>query len=293
MKKILVVGATGFLGMEICRQLTGNHNTVFGFVRKTASKERAAALKQIGVQLVEGDLKDSASVKQALNRIDVVISTASSTISRQDGDSIASVDRQGQMALIDAAATAGIKQFVYVSTSPMPEDSPLIAAKKQVEKRLMASGMTYTVLQPTFFMDVWLSPAIGFDFPNAKATIYGDGSKKISWIAIRDVAAFAVAALENPLAKNKQLVLGGPEALSPLEAVALFEKTSKRKFEVQHVPVQALEGQKAAAPDDLSKSFASLMLIYAAGDEINMQKTLVDFPMKLRSVGEYANEVAN
>lgn len=291
MKKILVVGATGFLGMEICRQLVANPTTVSGFVRKTAAKEKTNALKQWGVQLVEGDLKDIASIKQALNGIDVVISTASSTISRQEGDSIASIDRQGQMALIDAATSAGIKQFVYVSTSPMPEDSPLIAAKREAEKRLIASGMTYTILQPTFFMDVWLSPAIGFDFPNGKATIYGDGIKKISWIAIRDVAAFAVAALENPLAKNKKIVLGGPEALSPLEAVKLFEKASKRTFEVQHVPVQALQGQKAAAPDDLSKSFASLMLIYADGDEIPMKETLVDFPMKLKSVEEHAGQM--
>lgn len=289
--KILVVGATGFLGMEICRQLTAANKNVTGLIRKTSAAEKVNALKQLGVQLVEGDLKDRTSIKKALQGITTVISTASSTFSRQEGDSIQTVDNEGQANLADEAITAGIQHYIYISFPTMPGEFPLQDAKRRVEKKLVTSNMPYTILQPTFFAEAWLSPAVGFDFPNAKATIFGEGKNKISWITIQDVAAFAVAAVENPAAKNKIIELGGPEALSPLEVVALFEKIAGKKFELQHVPVEAIQGQKNAAPDDLGKSFASLMLVYAAGQEINMQQTSKTFDVKLNSVGDYATRV--
>lgn len=289
--RILVVGATGFLGMEICRQLKAANKNVTGLVRKTSSEEKVNALKQLGVQLIEGDLKDRASVKKALQGIATVISTASSTFSRQEGDSIQTVDNDGQTNLVEAAIAAGVKQFIYISFPSMPGEFPLQNAKRRVENKLLSSEMTYTILQPTFFAEAWLSPAVGFDFPNAKATIYGEGKNKISWIAIQDVAAFAVGSVDNPATKNKIFELGGPEALSPLEVVTLFEKAGGKKFELQHVPVEALHAQKNAAPDDLGKSFASLMLVYAAGNEISMQQTLKAIPVKLSSVNDYAKRV--
>jgi uncharacterized protein YbjT (DUF2867 family) len=289
--QVLVVGATGFLGMGVCRQLKATHKNVFGLVRKTATEDKVKALKQCGIQLVEGDLKDKASIKSALNGINIVISTASSTFSRQDGDSIQTVDNEGQANLADEAIAAGIQQYIYISFPSMPGEFPLQDAKRRVEKKLVTSNIPYTILQPTFFAEAWLSPAVGFDFVNAKATLYGEGKNKISWITIQDVAAFAVACVDNPSAKNKTIELGGPEALSPLEVVSIFENTIGRQFEVQHVPVEALQAQKNAAPDDLSKTFASLMLSYAIGNEINMQQTLKMFPVKLNFVQDYANSV--
>ncbi len=137
-------------------------------------------------------------------------------------------------------------------------------------------------------MEVWLSPVLGFDYPNAKATIYGDGNNKISWIAIKDVASFAVAVLDNPAATNKIIELGGPEALSPLEAVNIFETTKGTKFVLQFVPMEALKAQRDAAQDPLSESFATLMLGVVNGSEIDMKNTLDDFPIKLTSVIDYA-----
>jgi len=289
--KILVVGATGFLGMEICRQLIAANKNVSGLVRKTAGQEKVNTLMQLGVQMVEGDLKDRASIRKALQGITTVISTASSTFSRQDGDSIQTVDNEGQASLADEAIAAGIQQYIYISFPSMPGEFPLQDAKRRVENKLVSNNMPYTILQPTFFAEAWLSPAVGFDFPNAKATIYGEGKNKISWITIQDVAAFAVASVDNDAAKNKTIEIGGPEALSPLEVVGLFEKAGGKKFELQHVPVEALQSQKNAAPDDLSKTFASLMLVYAAGQEINMESTLKAIPVKLNSVNDYAKRV--
>jgi uncharacterized protein YbjT (DUF2867 family) len=148
--------------------------------------------------------------------------------------------------------------------------------------------MGYTILQPTFFTEVWLSPALGFDAPNAKAQIYGGGQNGISWISFQDVARFAVAAVDNPQAKNAVIELGGPEPLSPLDVVRLAEQVTRKRFDVQHVPEEALQAQYGSATDPLQRSFAALMLLYAHGTAVDMTRTLRAFPgERLRSVREY------
>jgi uncharacterized protein YbjT (DUF2867 family) len=174
----------------------------------------------------------------------------------------------------------------------MPGEFPLQIAKREVEKQLQESGLLYTVLQPTYFMEVWLSPALGFDYTNTKATIYGEGKNKLCWIAIKDVASFAVAALDNPTAQNRIFEWGGPEALSPLEVVNTFETKQGKKFELQFVPEEALRAQQDSAQDPLSESFAALMLGVAQGREIDMTNTLGVFPTQLISVNEYAKKVS-
>ena len=118
-----------------------------------------------------------------------------------------------------------------------------------------------------------------------------EGKNKISWIAIKDVASFAVAALDNPAAKNTVIELGGPEALSPLEVVNIFEINKKKKFELQFVPEEAITAQRDGAQDPLSESFAALTLGVVKGSKIDMKNTLDVFPMKLTSVNNYAKKV--
>ena len=285
---VLVAGATGFLGSEICRQLLQNNKKVKGLVRATSDPDKVTQLKELGVETVVGDLKNKTSLEHALSGVSAVISTVSSTLSRQEGDSIQTVDDEGQRHLVDAAVGAGISHFVYISFCSMAGEFPLQTAKRKVEEHLEASGLDYTLLQPTYFMDVWLSPALGFDHTNAKATIYGEGKKRISWIAIKDVAAFAVASLDNPKARNKRFELGGPAALSPLEVVAIFETDQSGKFELEFVPEEALKAQRDAAEDPLSASFSSLMLNVAYGSEIGMKSTKAIFQLPLTAVNDFA-----
>lgn len=286
---ILVVGATGLLGGEVCRQLLQTGTPVRALVRSTADPTKLEQLRRSGATLAQGDLKDSTSLHSACRGADAVITTASSTLSRQVGDSIQTVDLEGQVRLVNAAKAAGVARFIYVSYSHhFDVDCPLTTAKRTVEGELQRSGLTYTVLAPSFFMEVWLSPAIGFDAANAHATIYGAGTNPISWISSKDVAQFAVLAVEHRSMRNATIELGGPEAISPLEVVRHFEQIGGRAFRVEHVDEVTLREQRAAATDPLQQSFAALMLTYANGDAIDMRQTLKTISARLVSVSEYA-----
>jgi hypothetical protein len=85
--------------------------------------------------------------------------------------------------------------------------------------------------------------------------------------------------------------LGGPAGVTPHQAVAIFEKISGKPFAVNHVPVEALQGQLAGADDPMQKSFVGLMLSLASTTAIDMSATLKAFPLKLKTVEDYARSV--
>ena len=231
----LIVGATGLVGGEICRRLAADRKPVRALVRPAGDASRIDELRAAGAELATGDLKDPASIQAACAGATAVLSTASSVLSRQPGDTIDGVDRIGQLQLIEAAASAGVKHFVYISFSPMAEDFALQRAKREVEQALIASGMAYTILRPTFFMEIWLSPALGFDVAARRARIYGTGENPISWISFPNVAEFAVRSLDTPAAHNATFTLGGPEAISPVQVVRIFEELGGAPFTVEYV----------------------------------------------------------
>src|SRR5262245_40053986 len=174
----LVVGATGPVGLggSICHRLRMAGQPVRALMRSTANPGRVASLARIGVELTGGDLKDPGSLLTACRGIDTVVSTASMMVSRQESDRVENVDATGQRDLVNAAATAGVRSFVYVSFSQhIDRDFPFRNAKRAVEQHLKESGLAYTILRPTFLMEVWLSPIAGFDFRNARARIFGRG----------------------------------------------------------------------------------------------------------------------
>jgi NADH dehydrogenase len=284
------------LGGEICRRLAAAGKPVRALVRASSDPAKVEALQALGVELAQGDLRDRASLEAACQGVRAAISTASSMpFSYQPGENdIQAVDLGGLETLIAAAQDAGVSRFVYTSFSGQIDfDFPLRNAKRAVEHRLKESRLIYTILQPSFFMEAWLSPVVGFDAANATANLYGDGHAPISWISFRDVAQFAVESLDNPAARSATLELGGPEALSPLQVVQIFEEVGGKPFTVQHVPEEALRAQQEGSTDPMEQSFAGLMRCYAQGSAIDMGATLETFPLQLTSVREYTESVLN
>lgn len=290
----LVVGATGLLGTEICRRLASAGKPFKAMVRATSDPAKKDVLKQLGGGLVEADLKDRASLDRACEGTTAVITTPTAILSQQPGDTFDTVDLHGQIQLIDAARAAKIGHYIFVSISGnllKDGDNPLVDAKRAVENYLQQSGLAYSILRPTFFMEIWLSPHLGFDFANEKATIYGSGQNKTSYISLQNVVDFAVESLSNPAARNAVIELGSPEAFSQLEVVRMFEEIIGRTFEKQFVSEEALRARKAAATNPVEQTFADLTLAAARGDTIDMGEIFGNFSIRPRSVRDYAKAV--
>ena len=100
--------------------------------------------------------------------------------------------------------------------------------------------------------------------------------------------ALCAIALRHPSAERKVVEFGGPEALSPLEVVARFERIGGKPFRLEHIPEPTLVAQFEGADDPLQKSFAALMLGYLHGDAIDMTATIDAFGLRLSGVDEYA-----
>src|SRR6185503_19386637 len=112
-------------------------------------------------------------------------------------------DEAGQLALLRAAKAAGVRNFIYVSFLPNELEYAFQTAKRKVEAALQESGLVFTILRPTAFMELWLSPVFGFDPRNGRARILGQGTDAVSWVSASDVARFAVAAVEGAQFANQ------------------------------------------------------------------------------------------
>lgn len=289
----LVVGATGVLGGEIAARLAQAGKPVRALVRESSSREKVEALRGRGIELARGDLTDRPSLDAACRGVRTVFSTATAIQSREEGNTLQRVDREGHANLAGAAKAAGVERFVFLSfrTGGRDFDFPLQAAKRETAQLLIGSGIPWTVIEASIFMEVWLGPHLGFDAANGRVRVFGSGNQKISWVSYKDVAALAIAAAESPDARNRSIEVGGPEALSPNEVIRIFEELSGRAFEVERVPEEALRAMKAAATNPVEETFAGLMLLVAGGDAIDMGDTLRRYPIRMTTVREYAEGV--
>jgi uncharacterized protein YbjT (DUF2867 family) len=286
---ILVVGATGSVGGTAARALAARGHPVVALARGGRAHPKSAELSVAGVRIFDGDLWRTETLARAVQGMHTVICSATSMPAALD-DGLRRTDLAGTLDLIEAAEAAGVARILYVSYSDnIRMDSPLHRAKRSCETRLLASRMQCVILRPSFFMQCWLSPLVGFDPDGGSARIYGTGESKISYISSTDVAGFAVAIASGNFAdKAAVLELGGPEPLSQLDAIRIFEERRGKRISVQKVPVEALQDQYRST-DPLQQTFAALMLAYAGGDVVaDAAQTAARYHIDLRSVAEYA-----
>lgn len=289
----LVIGSTGMLGGEICRLLSTYDKPVRAMVRESSDENKVKRLIELGVRVVRGDLIDLASIKPVLEGVTSVVATVSSMPFSYDPEKndIQNVDCYGMLNLIDMAKAAGVQRFVYTSFSAnIDREFPLRNAKRKVEQHLRRSEMIYTILRPSYFMEVWLSPAAGFDVSNFKVQIFGEGTNPVSYISYKDVAKFAVESLHTSVADDSILELGGPEPISQLDVVRIFERISQHEFDLETVPVESLDLLSKQTSDPMELSFVALKRCIANGDAIEMRDTLQSFPIKLNSVEDHAHD---
>nr|CAB3476614.1 unnamed protein product [Digitaria exilis] len=226
--KILVVGATGYLGRHVVLASARLGHPTFALVRDTAPSDAAKAavlksFKDAGVTLLKGDLYDHASLVTAAKAADVVISTLGSL---QIGD---------QTKLIDAIKEAGnVKPGKFI-----------LAGKVAVRRATEASGIPYTFAVAGYFAGyAYALPNIGQVLaqgpPVDKAIVLGDGNTKVVYVDEGDVATYTVLAADDPRAENKTLYIKPPaNTLSHNELLSLWEKKTGKTFERVYIPDEA------------------------------------------------------
>ena len=290
---ILVAGATGVLGSEIVRRLRERGEEVRAMVRVSSAPEKVERLQKTGAEIVRADVKEPHTLVAACDGVNAVISTITTILTSQPGDSFEATDGEGNKALIDAAKKAGVSKFVFVSfdTSKSPE-MPLREAKKDVEEHLMKSGLDYTILHPSLFFESWLGPMLFADPEAGTAKVYGKGTEKIRYVAVADVAEFAVQSLSRPVARNATIPVGGPDEISQLDAVRIFEQAYGKTFSRIEVPEAVLEAQLRSAQNPFDKTFAGLMLGLARGFDSGVEPPFDKFPMQMTSPREYVRRMA-
>ena len=279
---ILVAGASGMLGGMIARQLIAQGKSVSVLTRDAVTVE---PLTRLGAVAVSGDVKEAASLNKALEGVETVITTVNSA-RRGGADSLDAVDRAGNRNLIDAARDAGVKQFIFISAlgSSPQSPSPFLQAKAEAEAHLRASGMPFTIVAPNVFMEVWVLGVIGGAIKGGRpVTLVGEGRRRHSFISVRDVAAFAVAAVGHPAASDAYLALGGPEPLTWRDALATYERALGRPIDARFVP--------PGTPTGLPEPQNSLLAAFDSYDSpVEMGETAKTFGVTLTTLETVVRE---
>jgi uncharacterized protein YbjT (DUF2867 family) len=226
------------LGSRIARLLLDEGRAV-----RVASRDasRVQALVDAGAEMVLADLRDRASMEAACNGVDEVVTTANGFMGRGK-EASAHVDGQGNRNLIDAASRAGVRQFVFTSAHlPAAYRSiDFFAHKFAAEDYLRASGVPFTILRPTAFIDVWAHVIGDPLLKKGKAQILGSGRRKVNYVSTDDVARVAAWTVGRPEALNQTVLIAGPDNLTALEVADAFERATGHTGGRSRVPAAML-----------------------------------------------------
>lgn len=247
-KTIAVAGATGAQGGAVVDALLERGARVRALVRSTGS-ERARILSGRGVELVQIDAKDSASLRNALQGVD-----ASFFMTTPYGDSQnTNIDGEIQQGVdfVDAATAAEVPHVVFSSVGGAERHSgvPHFESKRRIEEHLLGSGLPATIVRPVFFMDNFLSMAPTVEGSELVLRLPFPDGIKLQTVAVRDIGVVVASALLDPAVVPAAIEIAGDE-LTGSEIAATFGAYVSLSARYEALPVEVLDGQ-----DDLQKMF--------------------------------------
>jgi len=228
MKKILLAGATGYLGRYITEELIRQSYPTSIIIR-----DRKKVQPDINHnEIVEAEVTKIETLAGVMEGINTVISTIGIT-KQKDGLTYMDVDYKGNLNLLNEAKKAGVKKFIYVSAFYADKLTHLkmCHAKELFVQELKKSGLDYCIIRPNgFFSDMteFLKMA-----KKGKAELFGDGNYRMNPIHGADLAEVCVNAINT---KEKTIEVGGPEVLTHNEMVELAFSTLNKKVKVSYMP---------------------------------------------------------
>lgn len=224
--KILATGATGNLGSGLIPALRGAGVEVRALVR---DESKAQALRDQGVEVVIGDLDKPETLTAAFNGVDKVflLTSGNPDAVKQASNAIA------------AARAAGNPYMVRLSALvPEPADQTILGRMhKATDDELKASGLPYTLVQPTFFMQNTMMAAQTVADEGMVYLPMKDG--KLGMIDARDIVEVAAKVLTEDGHQGKAYELTGPASISFYDVAAALSKALGKEVKYVDVPIEA------------------------------------------------------
>ncbi len=230
---ILVAGGTGRLGSAVVAGLlAGGHD-----VRVLARGRRSPPAEIAGAQLMAGSVTDAAAVSRAVSGVKVVVSAVTGFPSA----SPTRVDDEGTTVVVRAAERAGAR-VVLVSVAGASPNSPmeLFRAKHRAETAVIRSAVEWTILRPEGFANLWIELLTQTAGRTHRPLVFGRGSNPMGWVAVQDVAALAVRAVETRSLLGTTLTVSGPQRLTVTELACRVMAAHGWPGTPRHVPTGLL-----------------------------------------------------
>jgi NADH dehydrogenase len=239
---ILVAGGTGRLGSLAVRRLARSRLHVRVLTRDVT---RAQHLSDVA-EVVVGDVRDRLSLDHAMRGVTTVVSAVQG-FAGPGNVTPTSVDHEGNMHLVDAAAAAGA-DVVLLSVVGAAASHPMqmFRAKYAAEQHLRASTAQWTIVRATAFLELW-AEVLG------KGIVFGRGDNPINFVSVHDVAAVVELAVVDRNLRGQIIDVGGPHNLTFNQLAAELQQVTGRSRKVRHIPrwllraISPLARQPAAA----------------------------------------------
>lgn len=236
MSTVLVVGGTGLVGEPIARQLRADGHRVRVLTRRP---EQTRARFGPDFDVRSGDVEDAAAVDAAISGCEAVV------ISLAD-DRDPDLERRGVAVVAQAAARVNAGRIVYVSGATVDEANRGYAgtrAKLEAEAVVRGSGISFTILRPTFFMETLARYVQG-----ARASVVGRQPTPWRFLAAADFARMTARALATPAAANRTLLVVGPAPLTLKDALTRYVAIVQPSIKVGVLPLWLAGAFAALAP---------------------------------------------
>jgi uncharacterized protein YbjT (DUF2867 family) len=230
---LLIVGGNGTLGRQIVRRALEEGYQVRCLVRNL---RRSSFLKDLGADLVYGDLSLPETLPLSLKGIDVIIDTA--TVRSTDDYNAEKIDWRGKIALLEASKLAKIKKFIFFSIISSSENAtiPLLDLKIRVTKLIENSSISYTIFQCSGFFQGLINQYAVPTLEKQKIWLLGD-VPPTAYIDTQDAANIVVASLSNTsISVSQSLPLIGVKAWKPEDIIKLCERLSGQESKIAYIP---------------------------------------------------------
>ena len=230
MKKVLIGGATGYLGHYLVTELKKRGYWIRALARDA---ERLSDLYEYIDDVFEGEVTKPESLTGICDGIDIVISSIGIT-RQKDGVTYLDVDYQGNKNLLDLAIQENISKFLYISVinAHLMKDLKMIQAKERFVDELKTSKLDYGIIRPTgFFSDM-----LEFYQMAQKGTAYliGNGENVINPIHGSDLAEICANSITSD---KKEINIGGPDKYTFRQVAELAFKVQNKKARISCLPL--------------------------------------------------------